>query len=123
MSMGLRFDKSNKQENYIYMAEDFNGKTHTGYVFVDTPWYSPEERWIYYIRRNDYSKVGNIGNDDGGNFIDTIVDKNTIRPRNQVNQIIAHLKDGDDVLIEHAPDDSTIKLSPGDKIPMEIWDN
>ena len=115
-----RFDKYNKQSDYTYIAEDSEGNSHVGYVFIDKPWYSHESAWTYYIRKNDYSKVGNIGNDDGKRFIDIIVNKDSIRPNNQINRIENWIRNGNTVLLIESQDVET-EIKAIDDIPYEKW--
>ena len=112
-----RFDKENKHRNFKYIAEDLEGSTVVGYIYIDMPWYSPETSWVYIIRSQRY-----IGNYGGFEWIDTVVSKDTIRPCNQINMIKKWLKDGSNVTIE-VDSETTIDLAPGDEIPYSMWNN
>lgn len=111
-----KFDKDNKQKDFMYIAEDFEGNIIVGYIYIDKPWYSPEESWTYYIRVQKYL-------DNWGSSImeDIVIDKDTIRQCNQINMIKVWLKKGYEVLIEG--DNESINLKPGDEIPYSKWNN
>lgn len=83
----LTFDPQNKQKDYQYIAKVFGTDDYkVGYILVHKPWYVPESEWTYFIIQNDYSPSFCGGAEHCG-FKKFPVDKNTIRPYNQIAEI------------------------------------
>lgn len=78
-----------KQEDYMYVAEDYEGKTHYGYIEVDKPWYSPRNGWKYSIRVQQY--YGNYG---GSGWEEFTVKEETIRPCCYFEKILEDINRG-----------------------------
>lgn len=84
----LIFDPENKQINFQFIAEDFEGKTHVGWIVVEQPWYSSKSAWTYWLYWNSNGPWG-----------DTIlrrvfVKPETIRPYTQIEEIKNNLRRG-----------------------------
>jgi hypothetical protein len=118
------FDKSNKQEDYKYVAEDAFGQSHVGYIYVQKPWYSPESAWTYYIRYEKYDLPSFCGGAESSGFKDYVVNKNTIRPYTQYERVRLDLKRGWNVRIVSGLGDGGMviaQFAPGDSVPEDIW--
>lgn len=60
----LRFDIENKQKDFQVIANRLdNGEDIIGWVVVEQPWYSPKNRWKYYVFYNEYGSGGMCGYD------------------------------------------------------------
>lgn len=58
----------------LYTAKTISGKTVTGFLWVDSPWYCTEDRYTFYIRVQHYH--WNYG---GTTFEDVAIDPTTIK--------------------------------------------
>lgn len=125
------FDKTNKQEDYQFIAKDFEGKSVIGWIVIEEPWdFLGTERtyWIYtrkYVRGSFSGKVFYPG-------LERVpVNPETIRPYNQIEQIKYDLECGMDVRLEKefylfdedAPKDNILAMIHNvNEIPYELWD-
>lgn len=124
------FDKNNKQQNYQSIARNMDGKLVIGWIVVEQPWYSPETNWTYWMYSNEYSPGGLCGGATDLGLTRCIVDKNTIKPFTQIEQIKYNLEIGltvklDKKLIlfkDEEDDDNTLAIIEKEEdIPYELW--
>lgn len=124
------FDKTNKQEDYQFIAKDLEGKFVIGWIVVEKPWYSPESNWTYWMYSNRYGN-GICGGASDLGFERVPVNPKTIRPYNQIHQIKYDLECGMDVSLEKrfylfdedAPKDNTLAIIHNvNEIPYELWE-
>lgn len=124
------FDKTNKQEDYQFIAKDLEGKFVIGWIVVEKPWYSPESNWTYWMYSNRYGN-GICGGASDLGFERVPVNPKTIRPYNQIEQIKYDLECGMDVSLEKrfylfdedAPKDNTLAIIHNvNEIPYELWE-
>ena len=93
-TMGYRYDKLNKQEDFKVYAQDFNGKWHCGWIVIEQPWYSNQSKWTYYLYVNNYGPGGMCGGAVDLGLSSIIVRGDTIIPATQVNTIKMDLING-----------------------------
>lgn len=124
------FDKNNKQQNYQSIARNIDGELVIGWIVVEQPWYSPETNWTYWMYSNEYSPGGLCGGATDLGLTRCIVDKNTIKPFTQIEQIKYNLEIGltvklDKKLIlfkDEEDDDNTLAIIEKEEdIPYELW--
>jgi hypothetical protein len=122
----IKYDKSNKQADYKYIAEDDSGESHVGYVCIQKPWYSFESAWKYYIRYEVYDIPSFCGGAESSGLKDYLVNKNTIRPYTQYENVCLSLKEGFNVqLVVGKWDDKTViaQFAPGDVVSKDLWES
>lgn len=125
----LYFDKENKQQEYQFVARDMDGKLRIGWIVVEQPWYSPKSAWTYWLYSNKYGAGGFCGGASDLGLERTIVDPETIKPYNQIEQIKYDLEIGMTVRLDKkmypfgdAPDDNTLAtIHNVNEIPYELW--
>ena len=85
-----------RQENYQWIAKSLSDeKYHVGYIYVDTPWYSPKNQWIYYLKYQ--VNTSNYGNQY---WEECVIDKDSIRPYTIRNKVwLNDLIDMDSVFV------------------------
>jgi hypothetical protein len=85
-----------KQENYQWIAKSIlDGKYHVGYIFVDTPWYSSEDQWTYYLKYQV-----NTSSYGSQYWEECIVDRNSIKPYSIRNKVwLNDLRDMDSIFV------------------------
>lgn len=124
------FDKNNKQQDYQSIARNMNGELVIGWIVVEQPWYSPETNWTYWMYYNEYSPGGLCGGATDLGLARCIVDKNTIKPFTQIEQIKYHLEIGLTVKLDkkfilfkdEEDDDNTLAIIEKEEdIPYELW--
>lgn len=124
------FDKTNKQEDYQFIAKDLEGNSVIGWIVVEKPWYSPESNWTYWMYSNRYGN-GICGGASDLGFERVPVNPDTIRPYNQIEQIKYDLECGMDVRLEKKfylfyediPEDNTLAIIHNiNEIPYELWE-
>jgi hypothetical protein len=85
-----------KQENYQWIAKSISdGEYHVGYIYVDTPWYSQESEWTYYLKYQ-------ISTNSYGcqHWEECIVDENSIKPYTIRNKVwLNDLRDIDSIFV------------------------
>lgn len=122
----LVFDRTNSQKDFQYIARSVeDGKLEIGYVAVDKPWYSPESAWKYYIISNEYDPNGFCGGSSDLGFSRVEVVKETIKPFNQVTEILYNQENDFTTILEQAGKDKnkTLIIEPEDEIFCGIWEN
>ena len=85
-----------KQENYQWIAKSLMyGKYYVGYIYIDTPWYSSEDQWTYYLKYQvNTSSYGNQ------HWEECVVDKNSIKPYTIRNKVwLNDLKEIDSIFV------------------------
>lgn len=125
----LYFDKENKQQEYQFIARDMDGKLRIGWIVVEQPWYSPQSAWTYWLYSNKYGSGGFCGGASDLGLERTIVDPETIKPYNQIEQIKYDLEIGMTVRLDKKmypfgdePDDNTLAtIHNVNEIPYELW--
>lgn len=126
----LYFDKENKQQEYQFIARDMEGKLKIGWIVVEQPWYSRESDWTYWLYSNKYG-AGFCGGASDLGLERTIIDSETIKPYNQIEQIKYDLEIGMTVRLDkkfyvfddEAPDDNTLAIIHNEnEIPYELWE-
>ncbi len=126
----LYFDKENKQQEYQFIARDMEGKLKIGWIVVEQPWYSRESDWTYWLYSNKYG-AGFCGGASNLGLERTIIDPETIKPYNQIEQIKYDLEIGMTVRLDkkfyvfddEAPDDNTLAIIHNENgIPYELWE-
>lgn len=126
----LYFDKENKQQEYQFIARDMEGKLKIGWIVVEQPWYSRESDWTYWLYSNKYG-AGFCGGASDLGLERTIIDPETIKPYNQIEQIKYDLEIGMTVRLDkkfyvfddEAPDDNTLAIIHNEnEIPYELWE-
>lgn len=124
------FDKTNKQEDYQFIAKDLEGKFVIGWIVVEKPWYSPESNWTYWMYSNRYGN-GICGGASDPGFERVQINPDTIRPYNQIEQIKYDLECEMDVKLEKkfylfdedVPEDNTLAIIHNvNEIPYELWE-
>lgn len=122
------FDPANAQAEYQYMAMGFDGELHIGYVYIEKPWYSPESKWSYYIRSEEYKNHGLCGGAESSGFNDVLVIRDSIKPFDQIAKVEYALNSGFIVKLfkrDNHPffneEDIIAEIHPGQKIPYELW--
>lgn len=124
------FDKTNKQEDYQFIAKDLEGKFVIGWIVVEKPWYSPESNWTYWMYSNRYGN-GICGGASDLGFERVQINPDTIRPYNQIEQIKYDLECEMDVKLEKkfylfdedVPEDNTLAIIHNvNEIPYELWE-
>ena len=125
------FDKTNKQEDYQFIAKDFEGKSVIGWIVIEEPWYSPGTEWTYWMYSNRYGSGGICGGASDFGLERVPVNPETIRPYNQIEQIKYDLECGMDVRLEKkfylfdedAPKDNILAIIHNvNEIPYELWE-
>lgn len=97
----LRFDIENKQKDFQVIANRLdNGEDIIGWVVVEQPWYSPKNRWKYYVFYNEYGSVGMCGGAVDFGLTKVEVDPKTIRPFTQMEEVKYDLRHGFIVRLE-----------------------
>lgn len=125
----LYFDKENKQQEYQFIARDMDGKLRIGWIVVEQPWYSSKSAWTYWLYSNKYGDGGFCGGASDLGLERTIVDPETIKPYNQIEQIKYDLEIGMTVRLDKkmypfgdAPDDNILAtIHNVNEIPYELW--
>lgn len=84
-----------RQEDYQYIAKSLSdNKYHVGYIYVDKPWYSSEDKWTYRLR---YRKYGSWGDAYWEEFV---IDKDSIRPYTIRNKVwLNDMRDIDTIFV------------------------
>lgn len=129
------FDKTNKQEDYQFIAKDFEGKSVIGWIVIEKQWYSPESDWTYWMYFNRYArKYGRGGFSSKASYLGlerVPINPKTIRPYNQIEQIKYDLECGMDVRLEKEfylfdedpPKDNVLAIIHNvNEIPYELWE-
>lgn len=85
-----------KQENYQWIAKNIvDGKYHVGYIYVDTPWYSQENEWTYYLKYQV-----NTSSYGCQHWEECIVNKDSIKPYTIRNKVwLNELKNIDSIFV------------------------
>jgi hypothetical protein len=85
-----------KQDNFQWIAKSLSdGEYHVGYIYVDTPWYSSEDQWVYYLRYQ-------VNTSSWGTqyWEECIVDKDSIKPYTKRNMVwLNDLRDVDSIFV------------------------
>lgn len=124
------FDKENKQDDYQYIARDMNGKLQIGWIVIEKPWYSHQSAWTYWLYSNKYDAGGFCGGASDLGLERIMVDPETIRPYNQIEQIKYNLEIGMTIRLdkkfytfsEDAPKYNTLAIIHNvNEIPYELW--
>jgi hypothetical protein len=78
------------QENYQWIAKSLSdGKYHVGYIYVDTPWYSQESEWTYYLRYQINT-----------NWEECVIEKDSIKPYTIRNKVLLNdMRDMDTIFV------------------------
>lgn len=121
----ITYDALNTQEDYMFIAEDSNGESHIGYVYIEKPWYSPKSMWLYYIRKEQYNNGGFCGGAESSGFVNILVDGNTIREWNQIEKIKYDLKNGFRVRLVGSAlniSEHIVEIESLESIPYELWE-
>lgn len=122
----LQYDPNNKQEDYMYIAENMSGELISGYIVVDKPWYSNESDWTYYIVHNVYGGGGICGGCTDLGLQKIIVKSDTIMPYDQIGMIKWNQNHGIDTKLVKklclVGDEEVIAyIKASDEIPYELW--
>lgn len=120
----MKFDKTNTQKDYQYMARSKeSGKLEIGYVVVDKPWCYPPEAWRYYIVSNKFKPTGFCGGSTDLGLFKVEVLGETIVPFNQTANILYNKEIGMATeLVDKCPDGNTIRvIGLEEEIPYELW--
>ncbi len=128
MKVLIKFDKNNKQEDYLFMArEKETGKLKIGYIVVDKPWQSQEKDWKYFIFYNKYNSNGFCGGSSDEGILKCEVLSDTIEPYTQISKIKYNKERGFtsvlvndifDYILDHQ---YICEINTEDKIPYELW--
>lgn len=125
----LYFDKDNKQIDYQFIARDMDGEIKIGWIVIEKPWYSIESNWTYWMYTNKYGQ-GICGGASDLGFERTMINPETIRPFNQIEEIKYHLEMGSIVKLkrkfctfddEASSDNILAVINSIDEIPYDLW--
>lgn len=123
----LILDKENKQQDYQVSARDMNGVLHVGWLVIEKPWYSSPKDWTYWLFSNSYGAGGFCGGACDLGWKKIIVQADTIRPYNQIEQIKYFLED-DFIVQLYESNTSRENNKPAlaiihnkDEIPYKLW--
>lgn len=121
-SVLVRFDPSNKQEDFQFMAKEKDAdKFVIGYIYIDKPWYSRPCMWGYFMLSNKYSNTGLCGGQEDIGMEKFQVDQSTIVIYNQIAAIVYNQFIGFDTHLVNDDDKIICVISPSDPIPYHLW--
>lgn len=124
------FDKTNKQIDYQFIAETWDGKTIAGWIVIEQPWYSNKSDWVYWIVSNEYGGGGICGGAVDLGLKKVAINPGTIRPYTQIEKIKWCLNDGLVVKLvnefyifdeEEPPNNVLAIIHNKNEIPFELW--
>ncbi len=120
MSYLMKYDKENKQVEYMHIARDKNNSAlKIGFIVIEKPWYSPESEWKYYMYSNKYKPGGFCGGAIDKGFSRVEVIRDTIVPYNQATEVLWNMENGIDSEFE----DIGITVKAEGKFPYVLWDD
>jgi hypothetical protein len=125
----LVFDPDNKQKDFQFIAKDMSGKFRVGWIVVEKPWYSSSDQWTYWMYHNKYGNGGWCGGAVNLGLDRFMIDPDTIKPYNQINEIKMDLERGLGIKLFRKPyalDDSEdnliVRIEKEEDIPFFLWE-
>ena len=125
----LVFDPNNEQKDFQFIAKDMEGRLRVGWIVVEKPWYSSSDQWTYWMYHNNYGDGGFCGGAVDLGLERFIVNPDTIRPYNQINEIKMDLERGLGIKLLRKPfalDDSEdnviVRIEKKEDIPYLFWE-
>lgn len=118
----LWFDIENKQKDFQVIANRLdNGEDIIGWVVVEQPWYSPKNRWKYYVFYNEYGSGGMCGGAVDLGLTKVEVDPKTIRPFTQMEEVKHDLRHGFIVRLEDVHGREVKTISSLNDVDPTLW--
>lgn len=131
MNLLLTYKPENPQEDYMFIGRSLEDNTlHAGYLVVNRKWFVDIKNCDHYIYENQYKEGGLCGSlIDVPEFKTTKVDPKSIRPYDQIAQImLAQEKKLDVLIVKDAKvypidkDDNLILcVKPNDALPLHLY--
>lgn len=122
------FDPDNKQKDFQFIAKDLNGNLRVGWIVIERTWYSSSNNWTYWMYQNKYVGGGFCGGAVDLGLERFMVDPDTIRPYNQINEIKMDLEQGMGIklqrkfMIDDTEDNTIAIIEKKEDIPYALWE-
>ena len=131
MNLLMRLRPENPQDDYMFIGRSVDtGELHAGYLVVDRKWFVHIKNCDHYIYKNRYKEGGLSGGMlDVPGFEIIKVDPETVRPYDQIAQIMmAQEKNIDALIVKDAmafpvdtEDNVIARIKPTDPIPYHLY--